>query len=290
MDLNSFAAEVGDRGPVTVAGLGTRGGAVDGVRTVRAPSGIEWIQADEMTACCGAGTPVDEFSAALAAVGQRTVVPAGGTLGGAFAVGRSGIRRLGDGSMRDALLQARYVNAAGEVVKAGGPTVKNVSGFDVCRLLVGSHGTLGFIGEVIVRTRPLPQHAQWFCAEVKDAAAVFAGLYRPTSVLWDGVRVWALLEGHRADIAEQAERLGLVEVDGPPPLPGQRSLLAPLEATAVCASMTPGSYVIELGVGVIHAAPGMVGLAAPDPVVARVSQRIKHEYDPEGRLNPGRVR
>ena len=68
--------------------------------------------------------------------------------------GRSGIRRLGDGPVRDAVLQVRYVSAAGEVVKAGGPTVKNVSGFDLCRLLVGSRGTLGFIGDVILRTRP----------------------------------------------------------------------------------------------------------------------------------------
>jgi FAD/FMN-containing dehydrogenase len=49
----------------------------------------------------------------------------------------SGIRRLGYGPVRDAVLQVRYVSAAGEVVKAGGPTVKNVTGFDLCRCSSG---------------------------------------------------------------------------------------------------------------------------------------------------------
>jgi len=154
IDLSSFASEVGTDGPITISGLGTRGGAVDGVRCVHAPTGIEWVQPDEMIVCCGAGTPVDELVAAIAEHRQTVVLPAGGTVGGALAVGRSDHRRLGYGPVRDTLLQARYVSAAGEVVKAGGPTVKNVSGFDLCRLLVGSQGTLGFIGEVIVRTRP----------------------------------------------------------------------------------------------------------------------------------------
>ena len=89
-------------------------------------------------------------------------IPPHGTVGGALAVGRSGLRRLGYGPVRDTLLQARYVSAAGDVVKAGGPTVKNVTGFDLCRLLVGSRGTLGFIGEVILRTRPRARFEQWF--------------------------------------------------------------------------------------------------------------------------------
>ncbi len=118
-------------------------------------------------------------------------------------LGRSGIRRLGDGPVRNTLLQARYVSAAGEVVKGGGPTVKNVSGFDICRLLVGSQGTLGFLGEVILRTRPRPAASQWFSAPAADPWPLFGTLHRPTAVLWDGSTVWALLEGHPDDVAEQ---------------------------------------------------------------------------------------
>ncbi|MCU1359478.1 MAG: putative oxidase, partial [Ilumatobacteraceae bacterium] len=71
MDLTAFAHEIGADGPVTISGLSTRGGGVPDVRSVTSPAGIEWIQADEMTVSCGAGTPVDELAAALAAVGQR---------------------------------------------------------------------------------------------------------------------------------------------------------------------------------------------------------------------------
>ncbi len=162
MDLAAFAAEVGSADPVTITGAGTRGGPVPGVRAVSAPAGIEWIEPAEMTMSCAAGTLVADVDAALAEHGQRIAVPLGGTIGGALAVGRSGIRRLGDGPLRDAVLQVRYVSAAGEVVKAGGPTVKNVSGFDLCRLLVGSRGTLGFVGDVILRTRPRAHCSQWF--------------------------------------------------------------------------------------------------------------------------------
>ena len=202
-NVAAFADDVGDSGPVSVAGLGTRGGAVDGVRTVAAPVGIEWIEPAEMTMRCGAGTPVAEVDAALAEHGQCVAMPPTGTVGGALAVGHSGLRRLGWGPVRDTLLQVRYVSAAGEVVKAGGPTVKNVSGFDLCRLIVGSRGTLGFIGDVILRTRPLPRSERWF-SSAADPWELLAGLYRPTSVLWDGTTTWVLLDGHDDDVTEQA--------------------------------------------------------------------------------------
>ena len=194
MDLTGFAGEVGATGPVTVTGLGTRGGPVTGVRIVRPPAGIEWIQPDEMTMRCGAGTPVDDIDAALVEHGQCVALPSGGTVGGALSVGRSGIRRLGYGPVRDVLLQACYVSDSGQVVTAGGPTVKNVSGFDLCRLLVGSRGTLGFLGDVIIRTRPRPQQSQWFTIDASEPFDVFTRLYRPTSVLWNGAHLWALLE------------------------------------------------------------------------------------------------
>ncbi len=137
--VTAFAGEIGDTDPITITGLGTRGGPVAGVRQVVAPSGIDWILPAEMTIRCGAGTPVAEIGTALAEHGQCLAIPAGGTIGGALAVGQSDRRRLGWGPVRDTLLQACYVSAGGDVVKAGGPTVKNVSGFDLCRLLVGSH-------------------------------------------------------------------------------------------------------------------------------------------------------
>jgi glycolate oxidase FAD binding subunit len=283
VDLTDFAEEIGPSGPVTIAGLATRGGPVDGVRTVMAPVGIDWLQPDEMTVCCGAGTPVDELDEALAAHGQTVAIPPTGTVGGALAVGHSGLRRLGYGPVRDVVLQARYVNAWGEVVKAGGPTVKNVSGFDLCRLLVGSHGTLGFLGEVILRTRPRAAHEQWFVTG-DDPTSVMSRLYRPTSVLWDGTSTWVLLEGHRADVDDQAGRVGLTSADPPPELPtGGRWSIPPVEIVGLVGT---GRFVAEVGVGVVHHEHPQPGRRV-DPVVAELHRRIKHEFDPEGRLNPG---
>ena len=289
MDLSGFADEVGNEGPVTIAGLATRGGAVPEVRCVHAPVGIEWVEADEMRIACGAGTPVAQLAAALAEVGQRAVLPDGGTVGGALAWGRSGIRRLGDGAVRDVLLQTRYVGADGAVVKAGGPTVKNVSGFDVCRLLVGSQGTLGFLGEVILRTRPIAPHSQWFTREADDPMQVFAAVHRPVSVLWDGRCVHVLLEGHHRDVAEQATRNKLHMIDAAPVLPPVRHTVRPADIVTLTSRLVPGSFVAELGLGVLYADAGAVTPAPIEPGVTAIGRRAKQQFDPAGRLNPGRV-
>ena len=285
MDLTSFAGEVGgvNDGPVAIAGLSTRGGALAGCRVVAAPGGIESIQPDEMIVHCGAGTAVIELNQALAAVGQCVSLPASGTVGGALARGLSDTRRLGYGPLRDALLQAHYVSAAGHVVKAGGPTVKNVSGFDLCRLLVGSQGTLGFLGQVILRTRPLAAVSQWF-STAADPWVTFATLYRPVSVLWDGTTTWALLEGHASDVAEQAALAGLTPVDGAPALPdAHRWSVAPSSLRSLTVT---GAFVAEIGVGVVHRSDFAQPRKA-DAAIAALHKRLKNEFDPTLRLNPG---
>ena len=283
MDLNEFAEEIGSSGPVTIAGLATRGGPVEGVRTVIAPVGIEWVQPAEMTVCCGAGTPVEDVDAALAVHGQSVAIPPSGTIGGALAVGHSGLRRLGYGPMRDSLLQTHYVNAGGEIVKAGGPTVKNVSGFDLCRLLIGSHGTLGFLGDVILRTRPRAQHEQWFVT-TDDPESVVAQLYRPTSVLWDGTSTWVLMEGNRNDVESQAVNAKLRRSDPPGELPnGGRWSVPPSELSNLVGT---GRFVAEIGVGIVHHEHPQPPRPI-DPTIADLHRRVKSEFDPEGRLNPG---
>src|SRR5207237_1074792 len=166
-----------------------------------------------------------------------------------LAVGRSGIRRLRQGPMRDVLLEARYVAAGGRVIKGGGPTVKNVSGFDLCRLLVGSLGTLGFLGEVVLRCRPRPEVSRWFAGDAEPFDLVHR-LHQPSSILWDGTTTWVLLEGHPADVEGQAAIAGLPEVGGPPPLPtGGRLSLRP----SALRTLT-GTVVAGVGVGVTSGA------------------------------------
>lgn len=290
--LDELVAAVGTDADtaVTPVGWGTRGGGVEGVHTVSAPTGIDWIQADEMTVCCAAGTPVDELAAALAEVGQRCVLPPGGTVGGALANGISGVRQLGDGPLRDALLQARYVSAAGEVVTAGGPTVKNVSGFDLCRLLVGSCGTLGVLGEVVLRTRPLPRFSSWFVRSAPDPDQLLSTVHRPTAMVWDGLSVRVLLEGHPRDVELTARANDLTPCAAPEvPTAGHR-LLRPADLVDVCAGLPPGRFLAELGVGVVHLDDvGLLGPPVPPPAaVLRLQERIKRAFDPSGRLSPGR--
>ena len=284
MDLTAFAESVGASDPVTVSGAGTRGGPMPDARCVAAPSGIVEFEPAEMTVRCGAGTTVNELLSTLAEAGQSLALPAGGTVGGALACGRSDVYRLGRGPVRDTLLQARYVGARGQVVKAGGQTVKNVSGFDLCRLLVGSFGTLGFLGEVILRTRPRPAVSRWYATTGADPFALLGSLYRPASLLWDGETTWVCLEGHAEDVEAQAGSVsGTREVEGPPSLPvGSRRSVVPTSLRSLT-----GTFVAEIGVGVVHHAEPTPTGTAVSTEVRSLHEQIKGLFDPTGRLKPG---
>lgn len=292
--LERFVEEVGPTDPVFARGGGTQvdvGPPVDAsARVVRAPSGIVEHEPAEMTVRVLAGTTVSELDAALHERGQCVAVPAwpGATIGGVLAVGRSGIRRLGWGPVRDTVLEVRYVSAEGRLVKGGGPTVKNVSGYDLPRLFVGSLGTLGVIAEVVLRTRPVPAHEQWFRIEGIDPFALHCRLHRPAAVLWDGTVTWVLLDGHPADIDKAARSTGLAggETTGGPSGGAHRWSVAP-GALASMPDDHQGPFVAEVGVGVAHRTVPQPPTPMSEPVRA-LHARIKLAFDPSGRMAPGR--
>ena len=297
--LRSFADDVGAAGPIAVRGGGTRwdlGGPLRaGTPTVSAPTGIVGYAPEEMTVRVRAGTPVHELHEALRERGQRTaLVERGGTVGGAVVVGENDVHTLGRGTLRSSVLQVRYVSADGRIVSGGGPTVKNVTGFDLPRLIVGSLGTLGMLAEVILRTNPIPPAAVWLSGEGIDPTAVFDALLRPSSVLWNGERTWVLLEGHAPDIAAERvilDRLGrFEEVEGAPDLPPQRWSLAPAELASLPQGLAAdghAGFVAVIGVGLAFCDVSQPTRAVAAPVRA-VHDRMKANFDPTGRLNPGR--
>ncbi len=294
--LAAFCDLVGSHDPVAVAGGKTRfglGGTLrEGTRLVSAPEGILRYLPDEMTVQVRAGTSVADLHEALAEKGQRTSLPErGGSVGGALAVGENDLHVLGRGRVRESLLQVRYVSADGRLISGGGPTVKNVTGFDLPRLIVGSLGTLGLIGDVILRTNPIPAVSLWLAAEDADPFAARNSLARASVVLWDGTRTYVHLEGHDGDIAaEQAVLASLgrfEEVAGPPVLPPHRWSLSPAQLSDDASLATAGIFVASIGVGTVFASRRQLRTSV-SPALIALTERVKAAFDPTGRLSPGR--
>jgi FAD/FMN-containing dehydrogenase len=273
---------------MAIRGLGTRliledeKNSTQAHRHVSAPNGLLDFQPDEMIVRCGAGTPLADLRSVLRNAGQDVNIGGNGTIGGALARGWSDVHRLGRGPVRDVLLETLMVGHRGDVIRVGGPTVKNVTGFDLARVLVGSLGTLGVLGEVTVRTRPIPLASRWSVVDDVDRARldhIRRHLYRPTSLLWNGTRCWIHLEGHPLDIDEQMDAWSARPSD-PPALAPYRWSARPDEALGMIGEE---GDVVEVGVGLVHRrrpAPRRT-VAAPE-----VHRRLEDEFDPRRLLNP----
>ena len=149
-------------------------------------TGIRDYQPSELVLTAAAATPIEEIETALAAAGQMLAFepPDWGallglpesaarrrTLGGVLACNLSGPRRIKAGAARDHFLGFRGVSGRGEVFKAGGKVVKNVTGYDLCKLMAGSYGTLAAIEEVTIKVLPQPETVSTMLLCGLDAAA-----------------------------------------------------------------------------------------------------------------------
>ncbi|MDT8398981.1 MAG: glycolate oxidase subunit GlcE [Pseudomonadales bacterium] len=147
--------------------------------------GIVDYQPGELTLTARAGTPLRDIDAALAGQGQMLSCepPHFGpdaTFGGMLASGLSGPRRPFGGSLADLVLGCRMLNGKGEMLRFGGKVMKNVAGYDLSRLLVGSLGCLGVILEATIRVQPRPGAEQTFRFTVTPQA--MAGFMNGLSV------------------------------------------------------------------------------------------------------------
>jgi glycolate oxidase FAD binding subunit len=283
----------------------------------------------EMIAVVEAGMRVGALAERLAAHGQEWPVDASpeSTVGGVIASGTSSPRRLRVGHVRDTVLEVQAVTGDGRIVRGGGRTVKNVTGYDLPRLLAGSLGTLGVIVQVALKLRPRPARRRIAVLDgsVEDARRILDGVPLPTAVLATPDRVEVLLEGWPEAVEEQTARIreigAIRETLDDAPFPSsepwnERPVVAEASVPAGrVADLVPAAgnaYGALIGVGTVWAglrssdgelsalrerarelggiAPvvrGAGGLGAP-PAAMEIQRRLKAAFDPHGVLAPGR--
>ena len=214
-------------GALVVQGGGTRGVGREGaVLETAGLAGIRLYEPGALTLVAGAGTPVAEIEAVLAAEGQRLAfeVPdlrgllgRGGqsTLGGVVAENASGPRRVQVGACRDFLLGVRFVDGRGGVIRNGGRVMKNVTGYDLVKLMAGSRGSLGVLTEVALKVLPVPEDCVTLAiaglADGQAVTALSAALGSPYEVTGaahlPGQGTYLRLEGFSESVRYRAGRM-----------------------------------------------------------------------------------
>ncbi|MEO1308582.1 MAG: FAD-binding protein, partial [Pseudomonadota bacterium] len=184
-------------GPLRVVGGGTRTfgePALGDALSTAGLNGVSLYEPGALTIVAQAGTPLAEIEATLAAENQRLPfeppdmrallgtddAAAGGTglstIGGAVAANASGPRRIQAGACRDSLIGVRFVDGSGDIIKNGGRVMKNVTGYDLVKLMAGSRGTLGVLTEVAFKVLPnVAAQATLSARGLSDEQAVATG-------------------------------------------------------------------------------------------------------------------
>jgi glycolate oxidase FAD binding subunit len=231
-------------------------------------SGIVTYEPEELILTVKPGTPLDEIENVLAAKNQRlgfepqdwrallgsTGTP---TIGGAISANANGPAAVRFGRARDHLLGFRAVNGFGEAYKGGGKVVKNVTGFDLPKLMCGAMGTLGPLTELTFRVFPksAAKIFTMFCDGDSVLRKVAASPLEATALLYADGKAYVRLEGALDEKTAMLRRLGdFVEVEA---LPGP----------------------------VLPATP----FPPEPPARAALTRSIKTAFDPLGIFNPGRM-
>lgn len=291
-ELAAMARDAHDgQTPLRIAGRGSWLGAGGNVRPdavrldVTGLAGILEYVAGDLTLTARAGTTLEELDAATATHGQWCpLLPWGGddvTLGAVFATATTGPFSRSLGRPRDLALGLEFVDGTGAIARGGGRVVKNVAGFDLTRLLVGSWGTLGVITEVSMRLRARPKLDETWALAIDPGDPAACGRL---SAFERGP--YAPLAARRLDAAV-CDQLGLAARD---------TVLVRLggNATFVAASR---AEIRAIGQAQQCAASVWTRCRAIDTLESAVavqnaladpiSRRVKKQFDPRHILNPG---
>ena len=348
--------------PLEPLGLGSKrsiGRPIDAdLLDLSALAGILAYEPDELVLTARAATPLAVVLALLAAQGQRLAFeppdfgPLLGatraqTLGGVLATNLAGSRRVTAGAARDHFLGFEAVSGRGERFKAGGKVVKNVTGYDLPKLIAGSWGTLAVLTEVTIRVAPAPESETTLVVDAESpeqalklmtealgsSCDVSSAAFDPrqgvalrlegfaASVDARAAALRALLNTRAMELAAPDSRVFWARQGGADALADWpvvwRISVPPSDAPRVLASLAAERYMLDWGGGLIWAAYGRVDalrvrsalraghatlLKAPTPArretcafapppasLAAVHARIKDAFDPDNRLNPGKL-
>jgi len=301
-DIAQFVADAD--GPLIVCGGGTRAVGRPGqgeLLDVSGLSGVTLYEPGALTIVAQAGTPVAEIEKTLAAENQRLafepydlrpMLGTGGetTIGGVIATNASGPRRIQSGAARDFALGVRFVDGAGTVIKNGGRVMKNVTGYDLVKLMAGAWGTLGVLTEISLKVLPGVEDATTLVIDglepvqaVSAMSRALASPYEVSGAAWIDGAVWLRLEGFTASIAYRADALktllaGMGEISVQPgadwtrvrdaqPLHGSETVwrvsVKPSDGPAVIATLPEGcTSLMDWGGGLIWI--GQTGAEAAD--------------------------
>jgi glycolate oxidase FAD binding subunit len=276
-ELATMVRDAHDRhAPLRFTGRGTWNARADSVSAGATPvelgalTGITEYVPGDLTLTARAGTTIAEIDAATAQHNQWCpLMPWGGdngTLGATLATATSGPCSRALGAPRDLSLGVEFVDGTGAIIRGGGRVVKNVAGFDLTRLIVGSWGSLGAITEVSVRLRARPAADETWSIAI-DASAKS--------------RLDAFLAGTLAPLAcEETDGKTLVRIGGNAAfVAASRAALKSFGMAEQC----DAAVWTALRERDPHPRAPLTTSAIADPL----STRVKKQFDPRHILNPG---
>lgn len=268
---------------------------------------------EDMTVTAQAGRTLARLQAHLAERGQWLPLdppqPERLSLGALLDTNASGPRRFGYGTVREHLLGLRVALADGRLIKAGGKVVKNVAGYDLGKLFVGSRGSLGVIVEATFKVQPRPEDEQFRrarCDSPEQAAAWldrlaesdlapvvldWHNLSRPGAPTAPAGEIVLGFAGAREDVAwqlEMAATLGFTEAGDlayesafwAEPAPPQRCSVAPSRVVQAIRELEPATFIARAGNGTVFYRGGASPPPPPLPP-PELMRRLKAAFDPQ---------